>query len=449
MTSSNNDAAAATHEEVQVANDDATGVVRSTRVTVSQSRVSKAFDSTYRQLSRTANVKGFRKGKVPRGVLEKLYGASIPEEIERLLVQETLEEAIGKSGLEPVVQPEVEAGSPAPDADFEYTLRIEVKPEIELPELDGLPATAPKVELDTAEVDAELERMRESNAPWVEVAEDVKVENGHTVTFDYKGSVDGEFFEGGTAEGVDLEIGAGRMIPGFEEGLVGAAAGEDVTLKVQFPADYGAENLAGKDAEFACTVHTIKAKVVPELDDEFAKDLGDDFDTLDQLRSKLGDDQIQRKERTATTAKQKTVMDSLLERTDFEVPPGIVERQLNNQLQQMAQQFQGQLPPDILQQQIGRMREEGRESAERRVRESFVLEAVIKAQSLEAGEEEIEARFNEMADAQGMDVKQVKEMAASQGWGAAIEAEVLDQKALDFLVSKATVEEEVAADPAE
>jgi trigger factor len=222
-----------------------------------------------------------------------------------------------------------------------------------------------------------------------------------------------------------------------------------VTLKVQFPADYGAENLAGKDAEFACTVHTIKAKVVPELDDEFAKDLGDDFDTLDQLRSKLGDDQLQRKERTATSAKQKTVMDSLLERTDFDVPPGIVERQLNNQLQQMAQQFQGQLPPDVLQQQLGRMREEGRESAERRVRESLVLEAVIKAQSLEAGEEEVEARFNEMAEAQGMDVKQVKEMAASQGWGPAIEAEVLDQKALDFLVSKATVEEEITAEPAE
>lgn len=448
MSSSKKGATAEAIEEIQVANDEETGVVRSIRVTVPQSRVRKAFDSTYQKLGRTANVKGFRKGKVPRTVLEKLYGATLPEEIERILVQESIEDAIKKSGLMPVVQPEVEADAPSADADFEFTLRIEVKPEIELPDLEGLPAKAPKVELDAEEVDAELERMRQSNAPWVEVAEDVTVENGHTVTFDYKGSVDGELFEGGAAEGVDLEIGTGRMIPGFEEGLVGARAGEDVTLKVQFPADYGAEHLAGKDAEFACTVHTIKAKVVPALDDEFAKDTGE-FDTLEDMRAKIGADQLERKEKGATAAKQRTVMDSLLERTEFDVPPGVVERQLNNQMQQMQQQFQGQLPPDVLQQHLGRMREEGRGSAERRVRESLVLEAVIKAQAFEASEAEIDARFQEMADGQGMEVAQVKQMAASQGWGEAIAAEVLDQKALDFLVSKATVEEEVAADSAE
>ncbi|MBW2294437.1 MAG: trigger factor [Deltaproteobacteria bacterium] len=434
-------AVAEANDEIRIETEEVSAVVRSIGVTVSQERVRRAFETTYRQLGRTASVRGFRKGKVPRSVLEKLYGASIPEEIERVLVQETIQAAVEKSGLIPMVQPEVEAGPPQPNAEFEYTLRIEVKPEIELPELEGLPAKAPKIEVKAEEIEEELERMRQNKSPWIEEDEDVVVDNGHQVTFDYEGRVDGELFEGGAAENTDLEIGSGRMIPGFEEGLVGAKAQENVTLKVKFPEDYGAEHLAGKDAEFSCTVHTIKRKHVPELDDEFAKDVGE-FETLDELREKITGDFTARAEQAAETAVQRSVMDSLLERTDFEVPPGVVEQQLNSQIQSMQQQFQGQIPPDILQQQLSRMREEGRGSAERRVRESLVLEAIVKAQGLEVSAEDLDARFAEMAESQGMDVNQLKQMAAQQGWGEAIGAELLDKKALAFLASGATVEEE-------
>jgi trigger factor len=434
-------AVAEANDEIRIETEEVSAVVRNIGVTVSQARVRRAFETTYRQLGRTASVRGFRKGKVPRSVLEKLYGASIPEEIERVLVQETIQAAVEKSGLIPMVQPEVEAGPPQPNTEFEYTLRIEVKPEIELPELEGLPAKAPKIEVKAEEIEEELERMRQNKAPWIEEDEDVVVDNGHRVTFDYEGRVDGELFEGGAAENTDLEIGAGRMIPGFEEGLVGAKAGENVTLKVKFPEDYGAEHLSGKDAEFSCTVHTIKRKHVPELDDEFAKDVGE-FETLEELREKISGDFTARAEQAAETAVQRSVMDSLLERTDFEVPPGLVEQQLNSQIQSMQQQFQGQIPPDILQQQLSRMREEGRGSAERRVRESLVLEAVVKAQGFEVRAEDLDARFAEMAEDQGMDVNQLKQMAAQQGWGEAIGAELLDKKALAFLASGATVEEE-------
>ena len=434
-------AAAEANDEIRIETEEVSAVVRSIGVTVSQERVRRAFETTYRQLGRTASIRGFRKGKVPRSVLEKLYGASIPEEIERVLVQETIQAAVEKSGLIPMVQPEVEAGPPQPNAEFEYTLRIEVKPEIELPELEGLPAKAPKIEVKAEEIEEELERMRQNKAPWIEEDEDVVVDNGYRVTFDYEGRVDGELFEGGAAENTDLEIGSGRMIPGFEEGLLGAKAGENVTLKVKFPEDYGAEHLAGKDAEFSCTVHTIKRKHVPELDDEFAKDVGE-FETLNELREKITGDFTARAEQAAETAVQRSVMDSLLERTDFEVPPGVVEQQLNSQIQSMQQQFQGQIPPDILQQQLSRMREEGRGSAERRVRESLVLEAIVKAHGLEVSAEDLDARFAEMAESQGMDVNQLKQMAAQQGWGEAIGAELLDKKALAFLASGATVEEE-------
>jgi trigger factor len=438
-------AAAESSDEVRVETEEVSAVVRSIGVTVSQARVHRAFETTYRQLRRTASVRGFRKGKVPRSVLEKLYGASIPEEIERVLVQETIQVAVEKSGLTPMVQPEVEAGQPEPNADFEYTLRIEVKPEIELPELDGLPAKAPKIEVKAEEIDEELERLRQNHARWIEEDDDVPVANGHTVTFDYEGRVDGEPFEGGKAENADLEIGSGRMLSGFEDGLLGAKAGENLTLEVRFPEDYGVEHLSGKDAEFSCIVHTIRRRQVPELDDEFAKDLGE-FDTIDELREKISSDLTTRRERAAEAALQHSVMDSLLDRTDFEVPPGVVERQLNSQIQSMQQQFQGQIPPDILQQQMTRMREEGRASAERHVRESLVLEAVVKSEELEVSAEEVDARFAEMAEAQGMEMRQLQQMAAQQGWGDAIEAELLDKKALDFLASRATVEEVVGAD---
>ncbi len=437
--------AADSSDEIRVETEETSPVVRTVRVVVAQERVRRAFDDTYRQLAKTANVRGFRRGKVPRSVLQKLYGASIPEEIERIVVQESLQTAIERSEVVPILQPEVESGRPTPDADFEYTLRIEVKPEIELPELEGLPATQPKVEVESIAIEEEIEKQRQAHASWIEEAEDVQVADGHTITFDYEGRIDGELFDGGKAEGVDLEIGQGRMIPGFEDGLIGARAGENVTLKVPFPEDYQAEHLAGKDAEFACTVHTIRGRQVPELDDEFAKDMGE-FDTLDELREKVGGDLRAQLEKEAEAALHKSVMDSLLERTDFEVPPGIVERQLTSQLESMQQQFQGRLPPDILQQQLARMREEGRESAERRVRESWALEAVVAAKGFEVEAAEVDSRFAEMAEQQGMDAGQLRRMAAEQGWGDAVEAELLDKKALAFLASKATVEEQVATD---
>ncbi|MDP6977065.1 MAG: trigger factor [Myxococcota bacterium] len=440
MSSKSKKGGSAPAEEISVSTEEVSSVVRTIGVTVPRSRVASAFDRTYRDLARTASVRGFRKGKVPRSVLENLYGASIPQEIERVLVQETIQDAIERSGLEPLIQPEVEAGDPSADQDFEFTLRVEVKPEIELPDLDGLPAKAPAVRVDDDEVTAELDRMREANAPLIEEDEDAVVADGHTITFDYEGSVDGELFEGGKAEGVDLEIGSGRMIPGFEEGLLGARAGESPTLTVTFPDEYQAEHLAGKEASFACTVHTIKKRQVPELDDEFAKDVGE-YESLDELRDKVRGDFTTRRENERKSAIERSAMDSLLERCEFDVPPGIVERQLEHQIQQMAQQFQGQIPPDILNQQLARMREDGRDAAERRVRESFVLEALVKASDIEVGDEDVEARYVEMAESQGMEVEQVKQMAQAQGWGDAIRAEIMDGKALAFLVAKATVED--------
>lgn len=415
-------------------------------VEVDAKRVRKAFDKAYKDLGREVRVKGFRPGKTPRSVLERLYGASIPAEIERSLVAETLPAAILLTTLKPLVEPAVEAEPPAPDASFTYKVRLELKPDIELPKLDGLPGRRPAVEVGEDEVLTQLEELRERNAPIKEEPDGTTIDEGHTVTMDFVGKVDGVPFEGGSAKGHELEIGSGRFVPGFEQQLIGAKAGDDVQVSITFPDDYGNADLAGKDAVFDVHVEAVKKKALPELDDEFAKDLGEDFETLDALRDRIRADLEAQRAKAADTELERSVLDALVERTDFEVPPGIIERQLQHQLQSLHQQYAQFMPEEMLNEQLGRMAEEGRPAAERRVREAFLLEAVGASQAVEASDDEVEARLDEMAAERGMPPEQLKKIAREQGLHESIRAELVDRKALAYLTEHAEIEEVPALD---
>ena len=409
-------------------------------VTVDARRVDKAFDRTYANLKKEVRVRGFRPGKTPRSVLERMYGASLPDEIERQLVAETLGDAIELTELKPLVEPGIEAGRPEPGTAFEYRARLELKPEIELPALEGLAAQRPPVEVGEEQVLLQLEQLRERTAPLVEVEEGAAAETGQVVVIDYAGRVGDEAFEGGSAKGQEIELGSGRLVPGFEDQLLGAVAGEDRTVEIDFPEDYGNESLAGQHATFDVHVDAIKKRELRELDDEFAKDLGD-FETLDELRDRIRTDLESERKNAADQMLRRTVMESLLARTDFEVPPGLVERQLQHQIESFRREYEPHVPPEVLQSQLIRMAEDGRDAAVRRVREAFLLEAIAQDQSLEVGDEDVEARLTEMAEAQGMPAEQLQQMARQQGWEDALRAELLDQKALEFLIEHAEVEE--------
>lgn len=414
-------------------------VVRTVRIEVPAAQVQVAFDGAFKRLARGAQIKGFRRGKAPRKVLEKVYGAGAADEVERSLVQQTLPDALELADVRPVTEPTIDAKTPAAGEPFQYSARVEVKPEIALPELDGLPGKQPKVEIEEAQIDERLETMRTSYAPLVEVPEGEVAADGDTVNVDFVGRVDGEEFEGGSAEDLAIELGSGRMIPGFEEGLVGVVAGEEKELPVTFPEDYGAEHLAGKDATFAVTVRTVKRSQLPELDDEFAKDVGED--SLEALRTKIRSQLTEQAEREARSVLRTSLMDSLIERCEFDVPPGLVERQLHSQMQSMRQQFQGRVAPDVLEQELARMHETGRDGAERRVREALLLDAIVRDREIEIDESAIDARLDELAEAQGTDGATMRQLAEAQGWRQSIEAELLDEQALDFLSSVASVEE--------
>jgi trigger factor len=296
------------------------------------------------------------------------------------------------------------------------------------------------VRVPAEEIDAELERIRERHETLVEEPEGTAAADGHVVTADFEGRVDGEPFRGGSAKGVDIRLGSGTMIPGFEEQLVGARAGEDRQVEVTFPDDYGVPELDGKEAVFDCHVVAVRRRELPALDDELAKDVGD-FETLDALREKIESDKRAQQESAAERALHQSLLDALIEATDFEVPPGVIERQLQSQLRSMHDQFHGRVPEDVLHQQLRRMQEDGRPMAERRVRESFLLEAIATEQEIEATPADVDARLQEMAGDQGMELEQLRSIAERQGWLHAIEHELVEQKAYAWLAERANVEE--------
>jgi trigger factor len=415
-------------------------VVCELTIDVEAKRVDRAFGRVVNELRRSARVKGFRPGKVPASVLKQMYGSSLGEEIERELVRETLPRAVEQSALEPVVEPQIEADPPVEGKSFRYKARIELKPAIELPDLTAVSGARPRVEVGEDEVLMELEKLRERQQTWIEEPEETEAAEGHQVTIDFVGTLDGVAFEGGSAEGVELELGSGRMIPGFEEQLLGAKSGEERNLDVTFPADYGNPELAGRAAVFAARVTAIKRPELPELDDEFAKDLGD-FETLDEVRDKIREALEAQRRQASDQALHRSLLDDLVTRTSFEVPPSLVERQLESQIRQFEDQLRGRVPDTDLRARVAQMREEGWDQARRRVREALLLEAVARTAEIEATDEEIDARLDEMALSQGIDVERMRALATAQGWRAAIAAEVVDRKALDQLVEQAQIRE--------
>ena len=417
-----------------------TSVVRTLEVSVDVRHVQRAYDRAYKDLAKRVPVRGFRPGKTPRSVLEKLYGGQIAEQIEQSLVAETLAAALEQAGLEPVAEPAIAAQPPAADAEFRYTARVEIKPVVELPELTGLPARRPRVTLSEEDVERELEALRQRQAALLEEPPETAAAPGHTLTIDFVGTIGAQPFEGGSGQGVELELGSGRFLTGFEEQLAGARAGEDREVRVRFPDDYATRELAGREAVFAVRCSTIRRRVVPALDDELAKDLGE-FESLEALRTRIRADLTAARERAAQAELHRSLLDALIERTSFELPPGLVTLQLERLLHNAARRLANALPQDRLEAQIERWKEEWRGRAEREVREMLLLEAVAKARGIEADAAEVEDRIAQVAREQGVEPARLRKAWREHELERVMRSQLIDEKVLDFLASAAKVDE--------
>ena len=374
-------------------------------IEVSAEQFEAATQKAYQKAGKRFNVPGFRKGKAPRKVIENMYGPlAFFDDAFDIVYPEAYQAAIAEQGVEPVDRPDVSIETlPEGETPLVFSLVVAVKPEVELGAYKGIEVEKRAYNVTDDEVDAAIAQLQEGVARMVDV--DRPVENGDTVNLDYSGSVDGVKFDGGTAQGQTLTIGSGQFIPGFEEQMVGMAVGEEKDIEVTFPEEYHAENLAGKKAVFAVKVNGIQVKELPTLDDEFAKDVSE-YDTLEALRDAKRQELLEQAEKNAKIQKENDVVRKAVENATVEVPDAMVERQIDSFLQDMGYrlQMQGISLEDYLKYtntEISALRDQYRADAALRVKSQLVLEAISKAEAIEATPEEIGDKVAEYAKQSG------------------------------------------------
>ncbi|MGM0844040.1 MAG: trigger factor [Bacillota bacterium] len=383
-------------------------------IEVDADTVNNGLDAAFKKVVKQVNVPGFRKGKMPRGMFEKRFGVeSLYQDALDVILPEAYAKAIEETGIQPVDRPEIDIEQMEKGKELIFTATVTVKPEVKLGEYKGLEVEKMDSEVTSEDVENELKSLQEKQAE-LAVKEEGTAENGDTVVIDFEGFVDGEAFEGGTAENYSLELGSGSFIPGFEEQLVGLETGAEKEVEVTFPEEYHASELAGKVAVFKTKLHEIKAKELPELDDEFAKDADEEVETLAELKEKIQKRLEESKKNEAEQTLRDTLVEKASENTEVDIPDAMVDTEVDRMMQEFEQrlqmqgmnlelyfQFSGQKEEDL--------RAQMKEDAAKRVRTNLTLEAIAEAENLEISDEEAEEEVNKLAEQYNMAADNIKQ----------------------------------------
>lgn len=397
-----------------------------------------ALDDAFKKVVKQVSIPGFRKGKIPRGLFEQRFGVeALYQDALDILLPVEYPKAVEEAGIEPVDRPEIDVEKIEKGESLIFTAKVTVKPEVKLGEYKGLGIEKDDTTVTDEDVQNELKALQERQAELV-VKEEGAVEEGNTVVLDFEGFVDGEAFEGGKAENYSLEVGSGSFIPGFEDQLVGLEAGAEKDVEVTFPEEYHAEDLAGKPAVFKVKIHEIKAKELPELDDEFAKDIDEEVETLAELTEKTKKRLEEAKENEADAKLREELVLKASENAEIDVPQAMVDTELDRMLKEFEQRLQMQgmnleLYTQFSGQDEAALKEQMKEDAEKRVKSNLTLEAIAKAENLEVSDEEVDAELTKMAEAYNMPVENIKQAIGSTD---AMKEDLKVRKAIDFLVEK-------------
>lgn len=384
-------------------------------ITVTADVVAEAEDKVYKRQKNQISIPGFRKGKAPKKIIEKMYGEGVfLSDAINDVINETYPDAVKECGEEIVSNPKIDLSQAEPGKDLVYTAEVALKPEVKLGKYKGVEIEkleAPKVSEE--DIEKELKRQQDANAKIVDVT-DRPVQNGDMIKLDFAGTVDGEAFEGGKAENYDLTIGSGSFIPGFEDQLVGMNIGEEKDVNVTFPEDYGQKDLAGKAAVFACKVNAIKEKKLPELNDEFADEVSE-FSTLDEYKKDIEKNLLVRAEEQYKQTKENAAVAAAVADADIEIPDAMLETQAESLVNEFAQNLQMQgMNIDMYLQYTGLQKdqlvEQFKPQAKTRIQNSLVLEAVAKAENIEASDEDLAAEYEKMAAQYNMPVDNIKKV---------------------------------------
>jgi trigger factor len=408
-------------------------------ISVPAEKVDVEVKNRLRQIAKTQRINGFRPGKVPPSVIQKRYGKAVREEITGELMQRNFVEAIVAEKINPAGRPNFVAKSNEDGQAFEFEATFEVYPEVEVKDLEKIAVERPDVEVTDADIDEMFETLQNQHKTWKENKR--KSKKGDKLTIDFLGRVDGEEFEGGKAEGFELELGSGRMIPGFEKEITGMKVGEEKTINVTFPEDYHAENLKGKDAEFDIKVTKTEGPVLPEVNEEFAKLFGVEEGGVDALREEVAKN-MQRELTQAVKAKVKDqVIEGLLEKNEVELPAALVSQEVDVLRQQALQRFGGQMDPKNLPQLPAEMFEE---QAKRRVKVGLLLGEVIKVNELKVDEAKVEELIESAASAYEDPTEVIEYYKSNQEMNQQMQNVALEEQAVEFVLDKAKVKNKKA-----
>lgn len=411
-------------------------------IEVAAEEVEKALQAAYLKQRGKIKIPGFRKGKVPRQMIEKMYGAEIfYDEAANKMISEAYGKAYDECELDIVSQPSIDIVQLEKGKDFIFTAEVATKPEVKLGEYKGLKVDKYSTRVTQKEVDEEIEKERERNARTVEVT-DRAVEDKDIVTLDFEGFVDGVAFEGGKGTDYPLTIGSGSFIPGFEEQLIGAEIDKEVEVKVTFPEEYQAAELAGKDAVFKCTVHAIKAKELPEADDEFASEVSE-CETMEAYRAEVKQKIKDRKESEGKAKKEDQAVEQAIENAEMDIPQPMIDLQVRQMADDFARRIQQQgLTVEQYFQFTGltqeKMMEEFEPQAVKRIKTRLVLEAIVKAENIEVSDERLDEEIQKMADAYQMEFDKLKEY-MGEAEAAQMKEDIAVQEAVT-LITDASVE---------
>ncbi|MGJ3775246.1 trigger factor [Limosilactobacillus fermentum] len=401
--------------------------------------IQKGIDHAFTRTQKRISVPGFRKGHVPRTIFNQMYGEeSLYQDALNDVLPDAYEAAIKEAGIEPVDQPQVNVESMEKGQPWTLTATVAVKPEVTLGDYKGMEVPEQDTSVSDADVDSELENKRQQQAELV-LKEDEATADGDTVVIDYEGSVDGEKFDGGSADNYSLVLGSGSFIPGFEDQLVGHKAGEDVDVNVTFPEDYHAKDLAGKDALFKVKIHEVKEKQLPELDDEFAKDVDEDVETLAELKDKVKKQLQDQKEAAAKAAIEDAAIEAAVANAETEeIPQAMLDDDTNRQLQQYLAGMQQQgINPQMYFQITNTteddLRKQFADDAAKRVKTNLVLEAVVKDANLNATDEDVQNEIADLAKQYGMDEEAVSKALTRD----MLEHDIEIKKAVDLIADSA------------
>lgn len=415
-------------------------------VKVDADKFEPAIERAYRKNVKKIDVQGFRRGKAPRKIIEKIYGEGVFfEDAINELYPAALQEAVEEVGLDLVARPQVEITDAGKDG-FTFTALCVVRPEVAVKDYKGIAVEKEIVPVTDEDIDAKLKGMQEKNGRMIDI-EDRPAQNGDTVVFDFDGYVDGVAFDGGKAERFDLVLGSGQFIPGFEDQIVGKSIGEEFDVNVSFPEDYHAEELKGKPAVFKCKLHEIKEKELPALDDEFAKDASE-FDTLDELKADLRKKAEEANEKAASDAVENKLIDVVIENMEAEVPEEMIEARIDDMIRDFEYRLQSQgLNLETYLQYTGMDKNSFRFTfkvqAEKQVKIRLALEKIVEVENITVDDEAVEAEYAKLADAYKMEVEKIKSFVPAEEFV----KDLAVNKAIDLIKDTAVITEKVV-DPA-